>query len=132
VGGLLAILVIIGALVDSEPDPDEMARQYIEGNIDKLGEDVAAFVVGDIWLLKELGGEYVDSRVNNVVHWSYSPPRLVPEGENRVTATASAVFNVDYDVPGRTFYIEGTLPFELTIRPGDETVSADRIMQVVG
>ena len=124
VGGLFVILVIIGALVGGEPDPDEMARQYIEGNIDKMGEDVAAFVVGDNWLLKELGGEYVESRVNNVIHWSYSPAKLVSEGEYRVTATASAVFNVDYDALGRTFFIEATLPFELTVMPGDETVSA--------
>ena len=123
-GSIVVALVIVGLLLGGEPDPNEMARVYIEGNIDKLGEDVAGFVVGDNWLLKELGGEYVEDRVNDVIHWSYSPARLVSDGEYLVTATASVVFNVDYDVLGRTFFIEANLPFKLTVRPGDDTVSA--------
>lgn len=121
-GGVVVVLVVVGLLLGGEPDPNEMARDYIEGNIDKLGEDIAGFVVGDNWLLRELGGEYVEDRVNDVVHWSYSPARLVADGEYRVTATAGVVFNVDYDVLGRTFFVEASLPFELVLRPGDDTV----------
>ncbi len=123
-GSIVAVLVVVGLMLGGEPDPNELARAYIEGNIDKLGEDVAGFVVGDNWLLRELGGEYVEDRVNDVIHWSYSPARLVSDGEYRVIATASVVFNVDYDVLGRTFFIEASLPFELMVRPGDDTVSA--------
>lgn len=97
-GGIVAALVVVGMMLDREPDPNEMARAYIEGNIDKLGEDIAGFVVGDNWLLRELGGEYVEDRVNDVILWSYSPARLVSDGEYRVIATASVVFNVDYDM----------------------------------
>ncbi|MYC07235.1 MAG: hypothetical protein F4X57_08700 [Chloroflexi bacterium] len=122
IGVLLALVVIGVLLIGGERDPDEMAREYIEGNIDKLGEDIAGFVVGDNWLLKELGGEYVEDRVNDVVHWSYSPARLVSDGEYRVTATASVVFNVDYDVLGRTFFVKASLPFNLVVRPGEDRV----------
>ena len=126
VGGVVAVVVIVvvvlGMILGGERDPNEMARDYIESNIDKFGEDVAGFVVGDNWLLRELGGEYVEDRVNDVIHWSYSPARVVSSGEYRVIATASVVFNVDYDVLGRTFFVEASLPFELTIRPGDDTV----------
>ncbi len=123
-GGIVVALVIVGLLLGGERDPNEMAREYIEGNIDELGEDVAGFVVGDNWLLKELGGEYIEDRVNDVVRWSYSPARLVSDGEYLVTATASVALNVDYDALGRTFFIEASLPFKLTVRPGDDTVSA--------
>ena len=59
-----------------------------------------------------------------MIQWSYSPARLVSEGEYEVTATAMTVFNVDYDVLGRTYFIEASLPFSLTIRPDAGTVSA--------
>ena len=124
IGAVLAVGIVVSLIIGGEPDPNEMARAYIEGNIDKLGEDVASFLVGDNWLLKELGGEYVEDRVNDVVQWSYSPARLVSEGEYKVTATAMTVFNVDYDVLGRTYFIEASLPFNLTVRPGAGTVSA--------
>lgn len=124
IGGIVVVLIVVEMVAGGEPEPNEMARAYIEGNIDKLGEDVAGFVVGDNWLLTELGGEYVEDRVNDVIQWSYSPARLVSDGEYRVTATASTVFNIDYDVLSRTFFIEASLPFDLTVRPEEGTVSA--------
>ena len=126
IGGMVVGLVL-GLLMPTgcgKPDPNEMAREYIEGSIDKLGEDVAGFVVGDNWLLKELGGEYIEDRVNDAIHWSYSPARLVSSGEYQATATASVVFNVDYDILDRTFFVEASLPFDLTIRPESDTVTA--------
>ena len=121
-----ALVAVVGVFViggGGERDPNEMALEFVEGNIDKLGEDVAGFVVGDNWLLKELGGEYVESRVNDVIHWNYSPARLVSSGEYLVVATATAVFNVDYDILGRTYFVEASLPFDLTVVPGEDVVT---------
>ena len=119
---MLVFALVVFLLMRGKSDPNEMARGYIEGNIDKFGEDVAGFIVRDNWLLKELGRKYVEDRVNDVIQWSYSPARLVAEGEYKVTATAMTVFNVDYDVLGRTYFIEASLPFNLTLRPDTRTV----------
>ena len=37
VGAALAVGIVISLFIGGEPDPNEMARAYIEGNIDKLG-----------------------------------------------------------------------------------------------
>ena len=128
-GGTFAGLIIVAAallvLLPGDPDPNVLATEYVEANVDKLGEDVAEFVVGDNWLLKELGGEYVEDRINSVIKWSYSPARLVSSGRYEVTATAGAVFNVDYAILSSTFFVEVSLPFLLTIDVNNKTVVSE-------
>ena len=128
-GGLIAGLVVIAGLVftlmPGKPDPNVIAKEYVEGNTDKLGEDLAGFVVGDNWLLKELGGEYIEGRINNVIQWSYSPARLVRSDRYEVTATAAAVFNLDYASLSRTYFVEVSLPFLLKVDVDNGIVTSE-------
>ena len=121
--GVVVAAAIIGyALLNSKLTPDELAMEYINGNVDELGEDIAGFVVGGNWLLKELGGEYVEDQVHKVVKWDYTPARPLDndDGMYEVTSTAHVRFGVD--VPLGSGSVEAGLPFVLTIDHGNQLV----------
>ncbi len=130
------VLVVIAALVAavslsgflSRLSPDELAVEYINGNIDDIGEDIAGFMVGNNWALKELGGEYVEEQIHKVVKWDYTPARLVGDDRYEVIATAIVIFDVDLpiDIPltSGDVNVEVRFPFILDIDHSAQTVSS--------
>ncbi len=130
------VLVVIAALVAavslsgflSRLSPDELAVEYINGNIDDIGEDIAGFMVGNNWALKELGGEYVEEQIHKVVKWDYTPARLVGDDKYEVIATAIVIFDVDLpiDIPltSGDVNVEVRFPFILDIDHSAQTVSS--------
>ena len=97
-----------------------VAEHYITDRIDKLSEDVVAFLAGNNWLLKELGGEYVEDRVNEVLRWEYQPGNHVGGDKYELVAVAYVTFEVD--LPSGTAGVEAGLPFVLDIDIGTQEV----------
>lgn len=94
--------------------PDELAVKYINDRIDELGEDVAGFITGGNWFLRERGGEFVEAQVHKVIKWEYTKARpLDVEDMYEVVATAKVGFSVD--TPLGSGSVESGLPFVLTI-----------------
>ena len=122
----LAVIVVALLLLSGPADPNEIARAYIDGNIDQVGEQIAGFIVGDNWLLKELGGEWVEDRIHDVIKWSYTETR--PIGDDNlylVVGTARVSFTVDYAALGRTYSVEASLPFNLAVNTDSEVVRSE-------
>ena len=106
------------------PSIDEVLRriaeQYIIDKIDSLSEDVAAFLTGNNWLLKELGGEYIEGKVNEVLKWEYQPGSHVEGDKYELVAVAYVTFDVD--LPSGAAGVEAGLPFVLAIDIGTQVV----------
>ena len=125
-GAVVALIVVIGLLASRPKDPNEIAETFIKGNIDQAGEQIAGFVVGDNWLLKELGGEWVEDRIHDIIKWSYTEARpMGGDGLYLVVATARVSFTVDYAVLGRTYSVEASLPFNLEVDTDSEIVKSE-------
>ena len=127
VGGVLILAVIVATVLSlskSEPSPNQLAQVYVEGNIDRLGEDIAGFVVQDNWLLTEVGGEWVEDRVNEVVKWSYSDAQQVDDGIYLVVADARVIFTIDYAILSKTYNVDANLPFNILVDTKSGAVAA--------
>ena len=128
IGFLGLLLYMIGALQEPAPtsaDIEAVAQRWVESNVDALGEDIARFLVGENWLLEELGGEYIESRIHDVVRWDYAVtwPPPADDGRNyQATATAHTEFDVDVPLLG-SGKISASLPFLLTVDWKERTVS---------
>ena len=79
IAGLVALAVIAGLVLVGvfgpgllELSPEEVAQEWVESNIDATGEEIAEFLLGSHWVARELGGEYVESRINDTVQWQYA------------------------------------------------------------
>ena len=91
----------------------DIARKHINDKIDAISEEIVRFIVGGNWLLKELGGEYVEDKIHGVVKWEYQPSNLIGGDKYEVVSVAYVGFSVD--IPSGTASVEVGLPFTLTI-----------------
>ena len=124
--GVVATLAVVMLLLAAcTNDPNELARAYIDGNIDKMGEQTAGFVAGDNWLLKELGGEWVEDRIHDTIEWSYVDAQPIGDDLYLVVATASGSVAVDYERFRKTYSVEASLPFNLEVNTNSGTVRSE-------
>ena len=98
-----------------------IAEQYITDKIDSLSEHIAAFLTGNNWLLKELGGEYVEDRIHDVLKWEYQSGSSHIGGD-KYEFVAVAYVAFDIDLPSGAASVETGLPFVLTIDIGTQVV----------
>ena len=112
VGGLAlflgVLLYVASRSIFPEPAPNSadiatLARKWVDDNVDALGEDVARFLLGENWLLTELGGEFIEDRIHDVVNWHFVVTWPTPFGDGRhyeAIATAHVIFTVDAPLLG--------------------------------
>ena len=131
IAGLVALAVIAGLVLFGvfgpgllKLSPEEVAQKWVESNIDATGEEIAEFLLGSHWVVRELGGEYVESRINDTVQWQYAEARSLFGDLYEVQATASVSFTVDIPVASGT--IAAGLPFLLTVDDDIQTVTSWR------
>lgn len=131
IAGLVALALIAGLVLVRvfgpgllELSPEEVAQEWVESNIDATGEEIAEFLLGSHWVVRELGGEYVESRINDTVQWQYAEARSLFGDLYEVQATASVSFTVDITVASGT--IAAGLPFLLTVDDDVQTVTSWR------
>lgn len=98
-----------------------IAEQYVTDKIDSLSEHIAAFLTGNNWLLKELGGEYVEDRIHDALKWEYQSGSSHIGGD-KYEFIAVAYVAFDIDLPSGNANVETGLPFVLTIDIGAQVV----------
>ena len=102
--------------------PEEIAQRWVSSNVDATGEAIAAFVSGNNWAVRELGGEWLESEINKVVLWQYGPTRDIGDGMTEVVATASVSFDVEVaTVSGN---VTASLPFVLEVDRDTQQVAS--------
>ena len=123
---VIAVLILVGVFGPGllKLSPEEVAQEWVESNIDATGEEIAEFLFGSHWVVRELGGEYVESRINDTVQWQYAEARSLSGSLYEVKATASVSFTVDIPVASGT--IAAGLPFLLIVDHDAQTVTSWR------
>ena len=66
----MVVLVVFRGEV--ETTPEDLARRWVSENVDAVGEDIAGWMSGENPFLRELGGEYIEDRIHDVIGWEYS------------------------------------------------------------
>ena len=122
--GILAALVLLVVVFVSmggdEVTPEDLARQWVDDNVDGVGESIAGWMSGQNPVLRELGGEYVEDRIHDAVDWEYSEARPRSGGRYDLTATAS----VSFGLPGGAGEVAALVPWAMEIDMDDGSVSA--------
>ena len=118
--GISAVVIVAVFLMMPTPTPEEVARQWVQDNVDWAGEQTAGFILRslgqeglDAIILKELGGEWIEDHIHEHVVWYFLP--AAPHGDARiVVATARVDFEVvQPPVKGR---VQAAVPFKLEIK----------------
>ena len=125
VAGALAVAVLLLVVVfvfrgETDMTPEDLARQWVAGNVDTVGEDIAGWMAAGNPVLRELGGEYIEDRIHDVINWEYSAAERRSDGVYDLTATA----RVRFDIPGGAGEIDAGVPWEMVIDMDAESVSA--------
>ena len=109
------VFVIIGVVLtlglfacSSPPTPEQVAKDWVESNVDKTSEEVVSLIVGDNILLREIGGEIIESKVNDTVKWNYNAVSSM-----EVVATASVSFDLETSLVSGS--VGANVPFVLMI-----------------
>ena len=123
--GALAVAVLLLVVVfvfrgEIEMTPEDLARQWVAGNVDAVGEDIAGWMSAENPVLRELGGEYIEDRTYDVIGWEYSAAKHRSDGLYDLTATA----RVRFDIPGGAGEVDAAVPWEMVIDMDAESVSA--------
>ena len=114
VGLLVVALLALPQVISPPLSAEELTRRHVDDTVDEWGEVVARHVLlGAPGFVKELGGEYVEDRIHEVVKWNYSESTRAESGLHHVMATAYVSFGVDITVPPGT--ITASLPFLSTV-----------------
>ena len=93
--------------------PEELAERHVNDKIDAIGETIAGILLLQAPILSELGGEFVEDRIHDVVKWHYAPARDLGGGMFDVTATASIGFKTSIALA--TVSVAFSLPFDMLI-----------------
>lgn len=110
---VVVIIVVLSATVLAKLTAQQLAQNWVEANVDATGEEIAAFLSGNNWAVRELGGEWIEDRIHDVVMWTYGPERKIDDRISEVVATASVSF--DINVPIASGNITASMPFILEI-----------------
>lgn len=120
---LLAAAVIIYIVYFTKLAPRELAIRHVNDEIDYVGETMASWIVGENWILKNLGGEYIEDKIHQVIKWRYSEPELIAGSRYNVETTASVKFGIDYELIG-SFYIQAHLPYDVIVDERRQVVAS--------
>ncbi len=106
--------------------PEEIAKSHIDDNIDAFSEEIAGFMAFEAPILstlaRELGGEYLEGLIQDVVKWDYSAERS-DDDDDIYEVTATARVNLSLDVEGLVDgYIEVALPFLVIVDMDEQSV----------
>ena len=93
--------------------PEELAERHVNDKIDAIGETIAGILLLQAPILSELGGEFVEDRIHDVVKWSYAPAQDLGGGMYNVTATASIGFEATIALASVS--VAFSLPFDMLI-----------------
>ena len=131
------LLVVVAAIVCEGPTHRERAIAAAEDwradSIDAFSEDVLYAIVDLLndegligALVAELGAEWLESRINELVQWHLSEPTAIGESSFLVVATGKAVWDIDVGPLETTLWL--SVPINLTIS-GDNVVDEDIQLQ---
>ena len=129
IGAIVVAIVVVALIVafslGEKLSPEQIAENWVADNVDAAGEEVAGFLLPQHTILVELGGEYIEDRIHDVLKWDYSPTRSLNNARYEVIATASIRFDVE--IPLGSAYVEASLPFVLAIDHDAQVVDAWRV-----
>ena len=131
---LIAAAVIIAVLVAvalftpasqlapwSNMTPEELAERHVNDKIDAIGETIAGVLLLQAPILSELGGEFIEDRIHDVIKWQYAAARDLGGGRYGVVATASVGFEVEIALT--SVGVALSLPFDMTVDHDAQTVT---------
>lgn len=135
VGVVLVVAVV--AIVCERPSPRERAiaaaENWTEDSVDAFSEDVLYAIVDLLndegligALVAELGAEWFESRIDEMVQWHLSEPTAVDESSFLVVVTGEADWDIDVGPLETTLLL--SVPVNLTIR-GDDVVDEEIQLQ---
>ena len=101
--------------------PEELAERYVNDKIDAIGETIAGVLLLHAPILSELGGEFIEDRIHDVIKWHYAPARDLGGGRYGVVATASVGFEVEIALT--SVGVALSLPFDMTVDHDAQTVT---------
>ena len=101
--------------------PEELAERYVNGKIDAIGETIAGVLLLQAPILSELGGEFIEDRIHDVIKWHYAAARDLGGGRYSVVATASVGFEVEIALT--SVGVALSLPFDMTVDHDAQTVT---------
>lgn len=108
------------ALHNPKLTPDQLAQQWVQSNVDSTGEIIAGWLTANTEILRELGGEYIEDRIHDLIKWEHTPATHLGEGIYQATAISSITLTIP-TVPGN---VRAQLPWDLTIDHPQQTVAA--------
>ena len=132
IGALLAV-VIVGIAVagvfymlqmqqSQEEIAEAVAREWVNSSIDNISELTMGYLVGNIPVITQAGGDWLADNIRENVTWTYSEPNCRQEGRCDVTATAKADLNINIPlVMNDTASV--VMPFRLDINTDEKRVA---------
>ena len=105
----------------SNMTPEELAERHVNDKIDAIGETIAGVLLLQAPILSELGGEFIEDRIHDVIKWHYAAARDLGGGRYGVVATASVGFKVEIALT--SVGVALSLPFDMTVDRDAQTVT---------
>ena len=108
-----ALSIACGSGQDPAEKAQELAKTYLNDNIDALSEEIAGLIIDQNRLAREIGGEIIEDKIHENVKWTYSQATLVRENTYGVIATAGLDFEVGVLIA--KINVNASLPVDLTV-----------------
>ena len=114
----VALVVAVAVYLRQSATPEEIAAAYVEDNIDEISEEIAGMMVFQAPILssvvEELGGEYLENLIYDVVQWDYAAEQSAAADIYEVTATSRV--SLDLDIAGLVEgSVQASLPFLMIV-----------------
>ncbi len=124
---LLALIWALSIGCGSGQDPaekaQELAKTYVNDNIDALSEEIASLIIDQNRLAREIGGEIIEDKIHENVKWTFSQATLVRDNTYEVIATADLDFEVGVLIA--KVNVNVSVPIDLTVDVVTESVGSD-------
>ena len=120
---VFALSIACGSGQDSAEKAQELAKTYLNDNIDALSEEIAGLIIDQNRLAREIGGEIIEDKIHENVKWTYSQATLVRENTYEVIATAGLDFEVGVLIA--KINVNASLPVDLTVDVVTERVRSE-------
>lgn len=114
----VALVVAVAVYLRQSATPEEIAAAYVEDNIDEISEEIAGMMAFQAPILssvvEELGGEYLENLIYDVVQWDYAAEQSAADDIYEVTATSRV--KLDLDIAGLVEgSVQASLPFLMIV-----------------
>ena len=115
---VILVAVAVAVYLRQSATPEEIAAAYVEDNIDEISEEIAGMMVFQAPILssvvEELGGEYLENLIYDVVQWDYAAEQSAADDIYEVTATSRV--SLDLDIAGLVEgSVQASLPFLIIV-----------------